>query len=194
MRRERERIERRDEDGSSARGAAALPEHALLQLQRTAGNRAVGAMLARDTTTAEPADAKKEAAPSGPHVIVPGVGTIPIESFSLSLVKRRPPPGRDTSEEGPSDDKGKKDEDLPGGDVSFMSLQGKHSPELFRWSMAGEAKDLVVVVPKGTTTTRVTLKGCLVTVYTTDPGHGSSPVESWMVNCTAMRFDQESKQ
>jgi len=170
-----------------ARAAEQLPQHALLELQRTAGNRAVGAMLARDTTTAEPADAKKQAVPSGPHVIVPGIGAIPVESFSLSVAKQGPGGGPDT-EERPKKDKGKQDDELPGGDVSFTSKQGEHSSELFRWSHQGPAKDLVIVVPKGETVVRITLKNALITSFNLSSG-GDADYESWTVNCTAMTFE-----
>jgi hypothetical protein len=187
MRHEREPIRRRDEPPQ--RFVDQLPQHALLELQRTAANRAVGAMLARDATTAEPADAKKEAAPAGPHVIVPDIGTIPVESFQLGLGKVETPPGRDT-DEAPKKDKDKKDKDLPGGDITFTSLQGEHSSALFRWSLDGHAKDLVIVVPKGTSTMRITLKGALITSFNVSgEGGGGKPMDSWTVNCTAMRFE-----
>ena len=188
MRHEREPTRRRD--APPQRAAEQLPQHALLELQRTAGNRAVGAMLARDTTTAQPADAKQEAAPSGAHVIVPDIGTIPIESFSLDLGKRQTPPtgGRDT-DEAPKKDKDKKDNELPGGDVTITSLQGDHSSALFRWSLQGPAKDIVIVVPKGTTSVRITLKNALITNFQVSDAGGSKPYESWTVNCEAMKFE-----
>jgi hypothetical protein len=145
-------------------------------------------MLDRDPTpTAEPMDAKKEAAPSGPHVLVPGIGAIPIESFGLSTDRRTSPPSGRGNEEKPKKDKDKKDDELPGGDVMITSLQGEHSSELFRWSLQGPAKDIVIVVPKGTSTMRITLKGALISSFTTS--EGQPPMESWNVNCTAMKFE-----
>jgi hypothetical protein len=186
MQREREPSRRRDEP--PARGAEPLPQHALLALQRTAGNRAVGAMLARDIKSAvEPADAKQDAAPSGPHVIVPGIGAIPVESYSMSVGKPVSPPSGSRGEEAPKKDKDKKDDELPGGDISFTSLQGAHSADLFRWSLQGPAKDIVIVAPRGATTMRITLKGALITSI--NVSKGQPPVESWSVNCTAMKFE-----
>jgi hypothetical protein len=110
MRHEREPSRRRDEPPT--RDAEQLPEHALLALQRAAGNRAVGAMLARDVSPeVEPADAKKDAGPSGPHVIVPGIGAIALQSYQMSVNRREGPP-TGSREEKPKD--GDKDE-LPGG-------------------------------------------------------------------------------
>src|SRR5215217_7314082 len=55
----------------------------LLALQRSAGNRAVAAMLARDTKT--PPKPKEDKAapprPTGPQVTIEGIGVIPLESF-----------------------------------------------------------------------------------------------------------------
>ena len=183
MRHPREPSRRRDEP--PARGEEQPSQHALLALQRTAGNRAVGAMLARDATTAEPADATKEAAPSGPHVIVPDIGAIPIESYQMSVGKPVSPPSEGRGEEKPKNDK--KDDELPGGDITITSLQGEHSPKLFRWSLDGRPKDLVIVVPRGTATMRITLKGALISSMHVSPG--PPEMESWTVNCTAMKFE-----
>ena len=180
MRHERELSRSREEP--PPRVAERLPEHALLELQRTAGNRAVGAMLARDITTAEPADASKQAAPSGPHVLVPGIGVVPVESFSLTVGRQQPPP-KDT-EEAPKKDKDKKDKDLPGGDVTFTSKVDVHSSDLYRWFLDGRQKDIVIVVPKGEATMRITLKGALISAF-----QHSGDNESWTVNCTAMSFE-----
>lgn len=182
MRHEREPSRRRDEP--AARGEEQLPHHALLALQQTAGNRAVGAMLARDTTAeAEPMDAKQEAAPSGPHVIVPGIGAIPVMSYSMSVNNREQAPSG-SREEKPKD---KDKDELPGGDVYFSSVQGEHSTNLFQWSLKGPAKDLVIVVPKGASTMRITLKGALISSFTISKDQ--PPVEGWSVNCTAMKFE-----
>jgi hypothetical protein len=181
---ERERTRRRDEP--PAREAEPPPEHALLALQRTAGNRAVGALLARDPTAeAVPADAKKDAVPSGPHVVVPGIGAIPVESYSMAVQPRVPPAGRGR-EEAPKDDKKDKDE-LPGGEVFFSSVQGEHSTALYKWSLDGRPKDLVIVVPKGTSTMRITLKGALISSF--NLGTGQPPMEGWAVTCTSMKFE-----
>jgi hypothetical protein len=184
MRHPREPSRRRDEPPT--RGEEQPPQHALLGLQRTAGNRAVGAMLARDTSPAvEPADAKKDAAPSGPHVIVPGIGAIPIESYSMSVQRPVTPPSGNRGEEAPKKDK--QDDELPGGDITFTSRHGAHSSDLFRWSLQGPAKDLVIVAPRGTMTVRITLKSALITSL--NISNDSPPTESWSVNCTAMKFE-----
>ena len=185
MRHEREPTRRSDEP--PARDAEPPPEHALLALQRTAGNRAVGEMLARDiTSTAEPMDAK-EAAPSGPHVIVPGIGAIPIESYNLSVAPRVQSPSGRGGEEAPKKDKDKKDDELPGGDIFFSSKQGEHSTALYQWSLKGPAKDLVIVVAKGGSTMRITLKGALISSF--NVSRDQPPMEGWSVNCTAMKFE-----
>jgi hypothetical protein len=184
MRHEREPTRRRDEPPS--RGEEQPPQHALIALQRTAGNRAVGAMLARDIPPAvEPADAKKDAAPAGPHVIVPGIGAIPIDSYSMSVGRPVSPPSDDRGEEKPKKDK--KDDEHPGGDITFTSQQGEHSTELHRWSLDGRPKDLVIVVPREGAAMRITLKAALITSFHISPG--PPPMESWTVNCNAMKFE-----
>ena len=184
MRHEREEVSRRH--GGPAPEAEQLPQHELLALQRTAGNRAVGAMLARDTKTAEPADTK-EAAPTGNYVIFPGIGNIPVFSIQMPSSRNQPPTGDVAGErEKPKDDK--KDGDLPGGDVHFSGPQGKHSTALFKEQLTGQAKDLVVVIGGGKV--RITLKNALITAYSVSGDSGTGqPNEAWTVNCTAMKFE-----
>jgi hypothetical protein len=76
-----------EETGRSTerREPAADPAAAtLLALQRTSGNKLVGAMLARQPAEAVPADAKKDDAVSSTLVMDDVIGVLPLLSFSRS--------------------------------------------------------------------------------------------------------------
>ena len=71
-------------DDASARPRDRAPADDVLALQQAAGNRAVSALLARQphTTAAPGKPAPKEAAQGASHVLMPGIGTVPLVSFS----------------------------------------------------------------------------------------------------------------
>jgi hypothetical protein len=66
------------------------PAADLLALQRTAGNHAVGALLARQSQPTAPP--KKEATATGHRVVFPGIGTIPVDSMQMGATMGRPSP------------------------------------------------------------------------------------------------------
>jgi Type VI secretion system effector, Hcp len=130
-----------------------LPDRAepVLALQRTAGNRAVNALLARqavETTT----DADTHT-----RVVLPGIGSVPLLSFSWSVGYA----GRSH-------------------EMQFQSEEGDHSAKLMRASIDGTAMDVEVIAPRGGVTMHVFLKGALVSSYTLSSG--DRPTESWTLN------------
>jgi hypothetical protein len=163
--------ERRDEREAKAPQSAPSPAADLLALQRSAGNRAVTQMLARDGTKAPP----KPAAPSqaaGMVVKLPGVGDIPVDSMSMGAMN----PG--SKQEGPKE-------------IHFTSRQGEHSTALFRASLVGDAVDAEVVMARGSTVVHIKLKAALVSHYSVSGG--DPPLESWTLNAAAITFEQEGQ-
>jgi hypothetical protein len=179
MKRTAER-ERATDDRQSGEAEASPPSTAageVLRLQRSAGNRAVAAMLARDTTKSpeKPKDGKGAAA-GGPRVVFPGIGEIPIHSLQWAGGRGAPGTGG-----------GKADSPK---EVAFTSTVGEHSTALLRESLTGDAKDVEVVWPShdGKGMLRITLKAALVSTYTTSGG--DPPMETWALNFQAVEIQQ----
>jgi len=156
----------------------------LLALQRSAGNRAVAAMLARDAK-APPKPKEDKAAPpkpTGPHVTIEGIGVIPLESFQWG------------SHRGPGGHGGGQPQVT---DMQFSSKIGPHSTDLFRATLSGEAHDAEIVYPTKDGELRIKLKGAIVASYSTS-GEGKDVMESWTLNFTGVEFarpkDGEAKQ
>jgi len=147
--------------GSLKRGRApAAPFASVMALQRGAGNRAVGGLLARD--------AKKDDKPAT-SVTIPGIGTIAIESMQLPMGRSvgvaqgagaSREPGLTTAKE-----------------VFFTSKTGKHSQQLWMEALNGEGKDVEVRMGK----LRLRLKGAMVSSYSIGSG-GDAPLESWALS------------
>ena len=156
----------------------------LLALQRSAGNRAVAAMLARDTKT--PPKPKEDKAappkPTGPHVTIAGIGLIPLESFQWG------------SHQGAGGHGGGQPQVT---EMQFSSKIGPHSNDLFRATLSGEAHDAEIVYPTQDGELRIKLKGAMVSSYSMS-GEGKDAMESWTLNFTGVEFkrpkDDEAKQ
>lgn len=100
------------------------PGNALLALQQTGGNQAVGALLAR-TPSADPKTTEK---PSGAARVTLGdIGVIPVESVHLP----RPAPPTAPDPGGRSRDR------AAGGELQITSKAGAHSPALHRAAVDG---------------------------------------------------------
>ena len=154
---------------SLARGRgrpARTPAGGVFALQRSVGNRAVAGLLQRDTK--EKTDQRV--------VVIPGIGTIPIESFHLPLTR----PGSTTS--------GGKDASPK--DVVFSSKQGAHSTMLLRSSLWGEGKDVEVIVTTRNGTMRIKLSKALVSSYSIggSGGTGDAPLETWTLTAESITF------
>src|SRR3954466_8270344 len=77
---------RADERDDARRPVEPLREVAadhVLALQRSAGNQAVSALLARAPAPAQPKEKAESAGGSGARVTLPGIGTIAVESVGL---------------------------------------------------------------------------------------------------------------
>jgi hypothetical protein len=179
----------RDEP-APGRASEAAPASELLALQRSIGNRAVGAMLARDATKTPPKP--KEPTTAGNFVIYPGIGTIRLESFQFGAMQRQPPAGRDGSREAPDKDKDKGE--MPGGEIVVTSKQGEHSNQIMRESLSGTPKDVEIVMAGEHGTMRLKLKATLVSRYTLSDGGAGDAMESWTLNFESMRHEVEEKQ
>ena len=141
----------------------------MLALQRTVGNRAVGAMLARDATTAEaePADAKS---PGGSRAAIEmgSLGKIALDSWNF------PTSGGTGGGHGGSQKPR---------DISLQSQGGKHSPKLAEAVAKGTPYESAVI-DAGHVVYRMT--DVFVSSYQPGGGEkhdkdGSGP-ESWSIN------------
>jgi len=179
VQRKRRRREERLEEEEQAREPAqenvlekekeATPADRVLDLQKTAGNRAVGAALSRWGLPWFPATAAPQW-PKEPQVIVDGL-VIPLESFSWAEGGTSTAPGQ-----------------AQFNDVHIMTTLGDHSPELARRITNGEPiRTVVIVMPgrdgKGFT---VTLHDGVITSYSISEKH-----ESWSLNFRKKEFGQE---
>ena len=150
----------------------------LLALQRSAGNHAVGALLARSP---DGAPAKENEETSGAKATLPGIGTIPL--ISVSFGAGRPlTRGRDDEEKQPPDQ-----------EIVFSSKPGKHSAKLQRAALDGRPMTVEVTLGKGPTAIRIKLEGAIVSGYSTS-GDGPDAIESWSLNFTAIEQHVEREE
>jgi type VI protein secretion system component Hcp len=182
MRREHERArkdpERTDDE---RRPDASGPAADVLALQRTAGNHAVGALLARQPQPTAPP--KKEEAPAaGHHVVFPGIGTIAIESVQMGGTMGRPNPPA-----------GRREPAAPTfTEIHFTSRVGEHSTALFKASLDGKGADVEVFMPSGKTALVLKLSNALVSSYSTSGDRGEA-FESWTLNFSAVEFVRQGE-
>ena len=162
---------RRAEEESGERVRPASTADEVLELQRTAGNQAVTALLARAPVEAAPADAKAPAA-SGQRAVLPGIGTIALLSASLDQ-------GRLAG--GPGAGKGRRGEDGPQ-DVVLTSRPGKHTPDLAKAAREGTPMTVELVLGEKF---KLVLEGAIVSGYTSS-GQGDAVIESWTLNFRGM--------
>jgi hypothetical protein len=177
-RRDREHDERHPEQSpQEPREIEAEPAERVLALQRSAGNRAVSALLARDG--AKPADkAKPEpAAVTGARVSLPGIGTIPLLSVSLGAT-----PGGGAIGRGEAERQAR--------EVFVSSKVGEHSAGLMRATLDGKPMAVEVIIPSGKSTVRLKLTGALVSSYNTS-GEGPAAIETWALNFQAIEHSVE---
>ncbi len=166
----RDRTHQEEPEATRSADAPARPQPSrrVHALQRSAGNRAVSALLAREPDDATPADTRK--ADSGIGVVtLTGIGAIPVLSVSLGP-ERRPA--------GPSGGGASGDRDTKTQTATFSSRVGEHSVKLAQAVAAGTpvAGDIAIsgaVVFK--------LAGAFLTSYSMSPGGGSDPTESFAI-------------
>ncbi len=149
-------VEREAAPPAAPRQAAA---DRVLALQSTAGNRAVAAMLAREPDAPVQADAKgapkdkPPAPPSGPHVVLGGIGAIALEGFSMA--------GRQTPGGG-GRGQGRERDRPPPQEFQLTTRAGSHSSDLMRAATNGKGMDGEIVLKGGV---KIILKGAMVTSY-----------------------------
>jgi hypothetical protein len=171
MRRGEERIEAQPAPERVESRPSADPVQRVLALQRTIGNRAVGAILARDSL---PTDTKSPAKEFS--VTLDGLGPIPLSS--LQFVLSRPP--------GHMGGGGSK---TPGGtsgvNASLTSTIGEHSPKLFQALLSGQVFK-TVVIERGST--RITLTDAMLSTYSASAESDPSHTESWVLNYVSIAY------
>ena len=141
----------------------------ILALQRTAGNHAVAAMLARE---AKP----KQEAPANGLAIVDGIGTIPLLSFSMSEEQHGAhSAGRDRE----------KPAKPPPRDVYVMAKQGDYSAAIALAASRADAFEVELLIGEKL---RLKLHKAVVASYSTGDGNGDGPVDSWSFNAESVEF------
>lgn len=151
--REHERESRERGEGS----APAPISHAarIIALQRTAGNHAVAAMIARDA-------APRQAEPTYGLAVLDGIGTIPLLSVSYAEPQR-----------------GTGAQPVELHDVQVMSKVGEHSSQLQRAAQQGEAFEAEVLAGDKV---RLKLHKAAITAFSEGDGHGGEAIDSWTLN------------
>jgi type VI secretion system (T6SS) effector Hcp len=140
------------------------PQNGVLNLQQAAGNRAVGAILARQPGTTE---APKEQEQRTSHVLVPDLGRIELVSFQWGEQRGR---GRD--------------EEPRLSELSLTTTTGKHSTALMQAAVKGTTFKEVEIVHYSASGAGVRLKLTDVMLVSYHIGGGSEsdkPVETWTI-------------
>jgi type VI protein secretion system component Hcp len=157
-----------------------------LELQKAAGNKAVGASLARWPFLAAP-QAPVGEWPKQLEMIIDGTTVIPLESAQISSSRHMTDPtGTGVSREKPIDETG---------EMVVTLKVGKWSSDLFRESLYGHGfKTVEIVFPgKDGKGIRIILEDVLISNYSVS-GHGGAdhdaPMESLSLNFKKRTFDQ----
>jgi type VI protein secretion system component Hcp len=160
----------------------------MLALQRQIGNRAVGALLAREPTKTPPKmpTPKPPELKDGIYAIVPGIGTIELHSAQLGAHRHTTSPaGRGNSREPAA----------PPTEIVVTSHLGDHSDKLFRWSVVGEPATVEIrFIKGGKAYLTIRLHRALISSYSVS-GHGGGvedrPLESWVLNGMKIEYEAE---
>lgn len=161
-------------DDTSVRRRPHAPADTVLALQQAAGNRAVSALLARHPRT-KPAPAKPaptEAEQRTSHVLMPGIGRVPLVSFSW---------GGETHNVGP----GKADIR----DIHITSPVGEHSGMLQKAVAEGRHFKQVELVHHGSGAgIRITMTDVLLTGYQLAGGATGVEYENWSLTFASAEY------
>jgi hypothetical protein len=133
----------------------------MIALQRTVGNHAVAAMLAREAAP------KQEPAPA--VAFVAGLGSIPLASVALG------PEQRGGDREHPSSSR----------DVPVMAKQGEHSAALQRASVDGTAFEVELLIGEKM---RVKLHKAMIASFSVSGNGADGPMDSWTFNAESIEF------
>ena len=152
-----------------------------------AGNRAVAALLARDPKPKTPpakAPAKKKDPPKQSYVAISGMDPIVFESAQLGGRSSISPSHRGSEREAPA----------PAvAEVVVTTIQGDHSTELFKRSLAGQPFSAEIVFQKdGKPYMKIKLTNALISSFSVS-GHGggpdAKPMESWTLNADKIEYE-----
>jgi len=156
---------------------APTPAAGLLAVQRSAGNRAVASLLARDATPTAPTQQRVK------YVTMPGIGDIPIESVQSAVSQGGRGAGRPETDPGKGKSKPR--------EVVLTSLVGDHSAELVRANLEGTEFDPaeIVLTKDGKPYLRIKLAKAMVSSYSVAGGHGDRPTESWTLTAEEITFE-----
>jgi len=135
----------------------------ILALQRTAGNHAVAALLAREAKPKEPEPAHAVA-------FVEGLGSIPLVALGLGATHK----GGDR--EHPSTNQ----------DIPVTAKQGQYSSALALASQRGDVFEVELFVGEKV---RLKLHKAMISAFSTADGHGGDgPMDSWTFNAESIEF------
>jgi type VI protein secretion system component Hcp len=147
----------------------------VLALQRSAGNRSLSALLARDPDAPVPEEKATPMSAGGTGVVTLGdVGAIPVSSATLGS------PQEPSTHMGGGGSTGRSNPR----EMSFTSSVGEHSPKLMKALTDATAMPVDVAVAAF----HLTLTGAIVSTYSTSGG-GDTPVESWSLGFTSIVFN-----
>jgi Type VI secretion system effector, Hcp len=164
-----------DQDRHAVRPAPVAGSGRVLALQRSAGNRSLSALLARDPDATAPEEKATPMSAGGTGVVTLGdVGAIPVSSATLGSPQE---PSTHMGGGGGSTGRSNPRE------MSFTSSVGEHSPKLLKAVNDATAMPADVAVAAF----HLTLTGAIVSRYTTSGG-GDTPVESWSLGFTSIDF------
>jgi len=133
----------------------------MIALQRTVGNHAVAAMIARE--------AAPKQQPAHTLAIVEGLGTIPLESVSLGEAQKG----------------GSREKPVTTREIGVMSKQGDHSSALQLASQNGTAFEVELLIGEKL---RVKLHKALIASFAVNGHGGEGPMESWTLNAESIEF------
>ena len=147
------------------------PQDGVLTLQQAAGNRAVGAILARQPGTKE---APKEQDKRTSHVLLPDIGRIELLSFQWGERTR-----------------GEREEEAPRfRELSLTTTSGKHSNALLRAAATGTHFKEVEIVHYSSNGAGIRLKltdVMLVSYTMAGGGESDKPAEMWTLSFGAVK-------
>ncbi len=167
--RRREQPDRRRPDEQPLEPA---PADKVLALQRSAGNQAVSAFLARSPDDAKTKEKPKTetAEASGARATLSGIGTIALLSVSFGRVGS-PVGGSGGGREGQPNPR----------ELILASRVGEHSAKLLKALIDGRPMAVEVIVPGADSTLRLELTGAIVSNYNKS-GEGENATESWTLD------------
>jgi hypothetical protein len=155
----------REARGRDEAGAVAAPVSQaarIIALQRTAGNHAVAAMLAREAKPKPPG-------PSPGLAIVEGMGSIPLLAVGLGETRKSGDREKPTTRQ----------------EVSLMSKQGEHSAAL---ALANSRADVFEVELFIGDKIHLKLHKAVLASFSGDDHGGGGPVDSWSLNAESVEF------